>query len=281
MAKVLILEDNRELTQQYEISLSESGHRSVITTLPQQALQKISRERFDLIVTDLHLAEKRELRLIASLLEERYNSCPILIASGYIDNALIETFAEQPRIHFLPKPFSIATFGKITTELLSHSTHPPHIDTHLITSILESVVGLLEEQDFKQTAAHPPRIKKNQESSGEINVVADFVSAELKGMLALSLSTEGFLKLLKKKYESDASKVDAKNQELLKEFLTSVMERSKAPLRKEEITLEMAAPRVIQGKGRPLCSRLERPAIVWVYTFAEIGELHVELSALA
>jgi len=84
MSRVLMVEDDLEISQLLEIYLSRYGIELMCVTLPSVALEKLSIEQYELVLLDLGLPEMDGLEL-CKLIKQSYPNIPIIISTARID----------------------------------------------------------------------------------------------------------------------------------------------------------------------------------------------------
>jgi two-component system, response regulator, stage 0 sporulation protein F len=82
MKKILVVEDEKALCLLYEEELGRAGYSVTAVSDADAALEKISKESFDLIVTDIRMPGKNGIELITQIMGLR-KDIPIIINSAY------------------------------------------------------------------------------------------------------------------------------------------------------------------------------------------------------
>ena len=117
--QILIIDDEKAVTDTYEEFLVDSSYSIQITNSPQNAWQKLEKQSFDLIITDLHmphLGGEELLKIIRK--NEKHRGVPVIIASGNC-NKLHESQAKRdPSLHLIKKPFQKEEFLKKIVSIL-------------------------------------------------------------------------------------------------------------------------------------------------------------------
>lgn len=84
MAKVLMIEDDPEITELLEEYLARYGIEIFSLVSPRVGLEKLETERFDSVLVDLGLPEMDGLEL-CRIIRERYPSLPIIVSTARAD----------------------------------------------------------------------------------------------------------------------------------------------------------------------------------------------------
>jgi DNA-binding NtrC family response regulator len=82
MKKILVVENERPLRLRYQEELEKDGYEVSTAANADSALKQTIREDFDLIITEIRMAGKNGLDLIAEILGRRIN-IPIIIYTAY------------------------------------------------------------------------------------------------------------------------------------------------------------------------------------------------------
>ena len=104
-AKILVVDDDDEVRTVTSATIEEIGYKVIAVASAEEALDRLAKERFDLLITDVAMPETNgvELARRARHIDE---SMPVLFSSGYAD---VQTFGEELSDEIvLKKPFRIA-----------------------------------------------------------------------------------------------------------------------------------------------------------------------------
>ncbi|MBA2849412.1 PAS domain S-box protein [Thermosulfuriphilus ammonigenes] len=115
--RVLVVEDEAALRTLIREALTEKGYEVILAHSGKEALEYLSRERVDLIVSDVVMPEIGGRRLY-EILRSRGDQTPFLFISGYSLSQLDSQFLGREDIIFLAKPFSLQTFLTLVKEIL-------------------------------------------------------------------------------------------------------------------------------------------------------------------
>jgi CheY-like chemotaxis protein len=83
-ARILLVDDNKLGLIARKSVLGELGHRITTASEGQEALDRFSRDKFDLVITDYKMPRMNGLELIVRI-RERAPTVPIILVSGYVD----------------------------------------------------------------------------------------------------------------------------------------------------------------------------------------------------
>ncbi len=117
-AKILIVDDERDLVDAYVRLLERSGHRCVAAFDAKEAIQIIDDESPDLVITDLSLPDTSGIEIIRHV-RAKSSSTPIIVMSGHNTPELNEAAHAAGANISLLKPVSIAMLRRVIVEALA------------------------------------------------------------------------------------------------------------------------------------------------------------------
>jgi DNA-binding response OmpR family regulator len=116
-AKILIVDDERDLVDAYVRLLERAGHRCIAAFDANEAIALIDAESPDLVITDLSLPDSSGIEIVRHV-RAKSASTPIIVMSGHhtpeLNNA---AHAAGANISLL-KPVSIAELRRVIVEAL-------------------------------------------------------------------------------------------------------------------------------------------------------------------
>jgi DNA-binding response OmpR family regulator len=117
-AKILIVDDERDLVDAYVRLLERSGYRCVGAFDANQAIQMIDAESPDLVITDLSLPDNSGVEIVRRV-RAKLPVTPIIVMSGHSTPGLHEAAREAGANMSLLKPVSIAELRRVIGEALA------------------------------------------------------------------------------------------------------------------------------------------------------------------
>ncbi len=84
VARILLVDDNKLGLIARKAVLEDAGHRITTAQEGQEALERFTREKFDLLITDYKMPRMNGLELIRRV-RERAGTLPIIMISGYAE----------------------------------------------------------------------------------------------------------------------------------------------------------------------------------------------------
>jgi len=117
-AKILIVDDERDLVDAYVRLLERSGYRCVGAFDANQAIQMIDAESPDLVITDLSLPDNSGVEIVRRV-RAKLPVTPIIVMSGHNTPGLHEAARAAGAHISLLKPVSIAELRRVIGEALA------------------------------------------------------------------------------------------------------------------------------------------------------------------
>lgn len=105
MASILIVDDSESVRALLAHTVSNAGHTVTMAENGAAALRAISRNRFDVIVTDIYMPETDGIELLATLRTEGVDSAIIAMSSASGERDLMNVARHLGATKTLRKPF--------------------------------------------------------------------------------------------------------------------------------------------------------------------------------
>lgn len=117
--KILIVEDNAEVSQFATEALSSLGYDITKSANGREALEivKSDKEKFDLIITDLIMPELNGKEFIEEV-EKIFPDVKVIYTSGYTDNHIVHNGLLVEGVNFINKPFTLKTLSSMVRQVL-------------------------------------------------------------------------------------------------------------------------------------------------------------------
>ncbi len=281
MAKILIIEDDLALLDTYESILKSQSHDVVKCNDGMDALRRLEKEKYDLIITDLKLPKLSGQKLI-EILQQKTSTLPfhVVISSGFIDKEIIDSFAHNKRIHFLPKPVSIFEMTKKIKQLLNTVDLKSKLDVRFLNPVLSGATETISLMTGLKVVAKKPYIKKQNETSGDISGVVGVVGSGFKGTISLSFAESSFLVIVSKMLNEECKAIDDENKDAVAELLNIIFGTAKRILNEEGLNIQSAIPTIIRGKNHSVTHRIENKTIVIPFSCNETEDFRIEISTM-
>src|SRR3981081_4618381 len=137
MPRVLLADDNDAVRNMLQVTLERDGFEVVAVASVSEALARIATEKFDVLLSDLHMPQAGDGFTVVSAMRHTHPNAVTLVLSGYpeLDEALSAIRLQADEV--LVKPIEIAALREIIhKELANTSPHGPP-PTQSVASILE------------------------------------------------------------------------------------------------------------------------------------------------
>jgi CheY-like chemotaxis protein len=135
--RVLLAEDDEAVRSMLQAALERDGFEVVAVTGVKDALSHIAAEKFDVLVSDLHMPGAGDGFTVVSAMHHTHPHAATVVLSGYpaLEEALyaIRTQADE----ILVKPVEIASLRQLIREKLAHPARRRSLPTESVATILE------------------------------------------------------------------------------------------------------------------------------------------------
>lgn len=116
------MEDDPGYQELLEMILCKTYRFSVCASA-EEALEKLAHERFDLIISDIHLLGMTGFEVLGRIKAAGpEKECPVVLCSGYHDQFTREKAAAMGAADFIPKPFDLQALLDLIAKLLEVRT---------------------------------------------------------------------------------------------------------------------------------------------------------------
>lgn len=118
MCKIIIVDDTEEIREVLNVYFSDKGHFCAEACNGTQALQIMNDEKFDMVITDIHMPDMDGITFIEEL-SKKECSCPVMLMTG---DPIIDSREKAVRIGaqgYIGKPFSFHDISKEFDNILS------------------------------------------------------------------------------------------------------------------------------------------------------------------
>jgi DNA-binding NtrC family response regulator len=121
--KLLLVDDQQEITQVLTEGVEPAGYECVSFQNPRKALQRFKREPFDAVITDLRMPDMDGIQMLRAVRELRPET-PVVILTGYADVQNAISAVNDGAFAFLQKPVKLSelleTLSRIERKIKSH-----------------------------------------------------------------------------------------------------------------------------------------------------------------
>ena len=120
-ARILVVDDEESMCQVLEIMLSREGYQVTVARSGREAIKKLEKERFDLLLSDMKLGDTTGLEVFKAAKKKDPNALMIMISAF----ASAETAVEAMNLgayDYVPKPFDNDELRQAVAKALKHKT---------------------------------------------------------------------------------------------------------------------------------------------------------------
>lgn len=118
MAKILVIDDEESIRTYFERSLSRMGHEAVLAENGEAGCEQAKQPDIKVIITDMRMpGALGELELIRALRQLR-PELPLIVISGYGNEAMLRDCQDLGVTDFLSKPFELSFVRSVITDVL-------------------------------------------------------------------------------------------------------------------------------------------------------------------
>ncbi|MEJ2637833.1 MAG: response regulator [Calditrichia bacterium] len=116
MKKILLAEDDRNLSRSVDILLTLDGFEVISVYNGEEALTKLCQQKYDLLITDIVMPHLNGFELVTKI--KKVNpKIPIMVVSGKLNDSLIDDLHEVGVEYVLPKPINPSRFRKMVQKI--------------------------------------------------------------------------------------------------------------------------------------------------------------------
>ena len=104
--RILVVDDDRRLARTLVDILRVKGHQAEAAYSGPEALNRVKRERFDCVLSDIRMPERNGVELQRAI-REAQPQAPVLLMTAYSSDRLVQEGLEQGALAILAKPLDI------------------------------------------------------------------------------------------------------------------------------------------------------------------------------
>jgi CheY-like chemotaxis protein len=137
MPRILLADDDDAVRGMLQVTLERDGFEVVAVANVSEALARIATEKFDVLVSDLHMPQAGDGFTVVSAMRHTHPNAVTLVLSGYpaLDEALAAIRLQADEV--LVKPIEIASLRELIREKLANPVARRPVPTENVASILE------------------------------------------------------------------------------------------------------------------------------------------------
>ena len=252
--KILIIDDDQDLLAAIANVFGMAGFQVSIANDGMAAMLKIDAERFDAIITDVHMPRMNGLQVAANAKASALNSrTPFFIMSGATDSEILKRAVEFRAVNILPKPFDIdklLSSVRATLQFNGHFTsHRPDIAACFAKGASDILKFYFGDNVVVGGVTAPGDITLNFYASATVALFGDGAS----GFLTLSFKPP-FIRMMSEALfpGADVTTTDVLSGEIAGELANQVAGRVTTNLSGVGVEVAIGLPQVVLGHEHKL-----------------------------
>jgi DNA-binding NtrC family response regulator len=117
LPRILIVEDDQTFRETVTEVLRDVGYRVKGARNLKKATKRLTKHKFDLVLTDIHIGDHTGLEVLQVATQTRPEA-KIVLMSAHADPDIVQQAMDSGAARFLPKPFRVKELLKAIEELL-------------------------------------------------------------------------------------------------------------------------------------------------------------------
>jgi two-component system chemotaxis response regulator CheY len=230
-----------------------------------QALVMMSIEKFDAVVSDLHMPKMNGLELLDKIkTKENNRSTKFCLLSGMLNQEDLKKATRLGVAHVVVKPFAIKSVTKKVREVCVLTEPKPKLsyDTSIIRSIINATEEVCNFYLGECVQFGKPYIKTDNSGSGCLSAVISLARHEALGSVAFSCDALFFRHLATKIF---GEKIAGVKSDMIRdmggEICNQITGKIKINLSRNSYHIQIGLPQVIMGKGHSIEHLVTSPVL--------------------
>ncbi len=270
--KILIVDDEEGIVTILREAFEGDGWSVQTAGNGIEALDVISCEKFDVVLSDLHMPQLNGLELASRVKEQKINEkTKVCIISGHLDHDNIKEITTLGVSHVVVKPFVMRNVTKkIRETCLQPDPSPGHpaakikftFDTNIIRCIINAVEDVTAFYLQEKAQFGRPYIKTDAASSGCMTAMIELSRYQVLGSVALSCDLN-FLKHLAHSIfqEKSAQLKGDMLRDLAGEICNQISGKFKMNLMDSHYQIQIGLPQIVLGKKHQIHHLVNGPVV--------------------
>lgn len=249
------------------------------------ALRKISVQKFDLLITDIHMPKMDGHKLMLQIketIDKQFQPSHYLIVSGHADP---EDFDED--VSVLLKPFKLDDLiGKIRGLLGGKKKSAPskkkpakvanRINVEFINPFIDATLEVLDVMCSTKAEKDFVFVKEPSDSFGDISGLIPIQSEQYIGSMAITFPEPVYLDIMSKMMGEEYSEINEENRDGVAELCNQIFGNAKAVLATQGFKLDMTLPSIITGNNHVVSHAVQVSQVLAVYFKTDVGSFVIE-----
>lgn len=120
LPRILIVEDDETFRDTVREILQDSGYKVRGARSLKKATKRLTRHKFDLVLTDFHLNKHTGFEVL-QVAAEKHPHAKVVLMSAHADPQVVEQALESGATRFISKPFRVKELLQLVEELLDEN----------------------------------------------------------------------------------------------------------------------------------------------------------------
>lgn len=188
--KILVVDDDRRLLDLLEDTLSTIGYSTTCVSSAHQALETLTKTKYELVITDIRMPEMDGIALL-KVIRQEYPNLPVIFITG---KTKFEISGNSKPEGFLAKPFRISNLEELIERTLQGKNEAGDIKTRRVLvvdddeSFLEMMVEALKVSEYETESAKTPEVALNILNNSQFDAVISDIKLPIVDGISLAKS---------------------------------------------------------------------------------------------
>jgi CheY-like chemotaxis protein len=270
--KILIVDDEEGIVTILRDAFESDGWHVHTAGNGIEALGVISEEKFDVVLSDLHMPQLNGIELVSRVKEQKLNEkTKVCIISGHLDHENLKEITNLGVSHVVVKPFVMRNVTKKIREtcLAPATSQTPSgaklrftFDTNIIRCVINAVEDVTAFYLNEKAQFGKPYIKTDSISSGCMTAMIEMSRYQVLGSVALSCDINFLKHLAKSIFQDNCAEIKADMlRDMAGEICNQISGKIKLNLLKNNYHIQIGLPQIMLGRRRQLQHLVNGPVV--------------------
>lgn len=280
--KAVLLVDDEEDIRKLLKSLLESNFsvRVVESGDGADAHMKMTRQRFDLVITDIKMPKMDGMTLVNVIKGLDVTKRPklVLVLSAFLEAEYLGK--DQEHIKYVEKPFDEDRVIALARKVLTDSTQKTgpettKVDVNFINPFIKATLRVLSETCHTTAVKENIFLRTKGQISGDISAIIPMNSQYYQGSMAVSFTKPCFLKIISKMLGEGSTDIHEGIRDAAGEICNQIFGLAKTELNEMGHQIQPAIPTVIAGDNHEISHIIVGPCVAVKFS-TEAGTFTIE-----
>ncbi len=265
--KTALVVDDEEDIRRLLKSLLESSFpvRVIETTDGSDAHVKMTRQKFDLVITDIKMPKMDGMSLVNVIrgLDLSLRPKLVIVLSAFLESEYIGK--EQEHIKYLEKPFDEDRILMYASRVLggadNQKSEPYKVDVNFINPFIKATLRVLLETCRTEAVKENIFLRTKGQISGDISAVVPMNSQYYQGSMAVSFTKKCFLGIIERMLGEKSTTITEEFRDAAGEICNQIFGLAKTELNEMGHQIQSAIPTVISGDNHEISHMIVGPCV--------------------